>query len=84
MDKRWLVVVGGVSAVALFVSALPPCSTPLRAQAGCCKTRNALNAQWIKRADLAFAACRDFNQTRDSRDNVFEPSGLVWWDRACS
>lgn len=84
MRMRWLVLVGALSLGALVLSLLPPCSYPLLAQSGCCKTRSAPNAAWTKRLDLDFAACRAENQQRDKGDNLFEPTGLVWWDQKCS
>ncbi|MCI0546573.1 MAG: hypothetical protein L0027_04755 [Candidatus Rokubacteria bacterium] len=81
MGRRWLVLVGGWSLGALALSALPPCSAALRAQAGCCKTRNAAGAPWAKRPDLTLAACQDLNA--QDKDDLFEERGRVWWDRAC-
>jgi len=82
MRMRWIVLVGGLLLAALALSLLPPCSNPLMAQAGCCKMRRALNAPWTKRPDLTLAVCREQNAQRD-KDDLFEPTGLVWWDRAC-
>jgi hypothetical protein len=82
MRMRWFVLVGGLSLAALALSLLPPCSNPLMAQAGCCKMRSAGNAPWTKRPDLTLAACREQNTQKD-KDDLFEASGLVWWDRAC-
>ena len=82
MRMRWIVLVGGLFLAAFALLLLPPCSNPLMAQAGCCKMRPALNAPWIKRPDMTLAACREQNAQKD-RDDLFEPTGLVWWDRAC-
>jgi hypothetical protein len=79
---RRALLLAGLFLVALALSMLPPCSNPLSAQSGCCKTRNAPNAQWRKALDLTFAACRQANEQRDG-DDVFAQSGLVWWDRQC-
>jgi hypothetical protein len=81
MRMPWIVLVGGLFLAALGLSLLPPCSGPLLAQSGCCKTRQP-NGPWSKRPELTFAECRDLNQEQD-RDNVFEPTGRVWWDREC-
>jgi hypothetical protein len=82
MRMRWIVLVGGLLLATLALSLLPPCSNRLMAQAGCCKMRTALNAPWTKRPDLTLAACREQNAQKD-KDDLFEPTGLVWWDRAC-
>lgn len=82
MRMRWIVLVGGLSLAAFALLLLPPCSNPLMAQAGCCKMRPTLSASWIKRPDMTLAACREQNTQKD-RDDLFEPTGLVWWDRAC-
>jgi hypothetical protein len=73
-------------AVTLVVTALfsltPPYSRPLQAQSGCCKTRSAAAAAWVKQPELNFAACRAQNQPEG--DNIFEAAGLVWWDEGCT
>jgi len=79
---RWIVLVGALSLGAFALTMLPPCGNPLMAQAGCCKMRPALNAPGPSaRTDLA--ACREQNAQKD-KDDLFEPTGLVWWDRACA
>ena len=68
--------------VVLALSMSPPCSNPLSAQSGCCKTRTTPNTAWRKALDLTFPACRQLNEQRDG-DDVFAESGLVWWDSQC-
>ena len=47
---------------------------------GCCKQRTSANDPWYRTAsDLN--VCKDLNGT--DGDNIFEPSGKVWWDLAC-
>ncbi len=82
MKMGWAALVGGLSIGGIALSMLPPCTTVLMAQAGCCKVRSALNATWIVRPDLTLGACRDLNAQRD-RDDPFEEKGFVWWDRSC-
>jgi hypothetical protein len=84
MRTQWIALVGVMFLAALLLSLTPFCGNPLFAQSGCCKTRSTLSTPWAKRPDLTFAACRDLNQQQDRGDNIFEPTGLVWWDRGCS
>ena len=48
---------------------------------GCCMQRNSTNENWYANG-LNFWQCKQFNQHRDG-DDVFAPSGLVWWDVRC-
>lgn len=79
---RKALLLAGLLLAVLALSMSPPCSSPLSAQSGCCKTRGAPNAAWRKALDLTFGACRQLNQQRDG-DDVFAETGLVWWDRQC-
>lgn len=52
-------------------------------QAGCCKERDALSSRNWQKNGLNLPNCTQFNDKRD-RDNVFQPTGFVWWDGQCS
>ena len=82
MRIKWILLVGGLCVTLLAVSAWFPDGNRVLAQSGCCKVRSSTTGQWSKRLDLSFAACRDLNQQRDK--DIFQPTGLVWWDRSCS
>jgi hypothetical protein len=73
-----------VTLVVAAFSLTPPYSPPLQAQSGCCKTRPAASAPWVKRLDLNFAACTSENQQKDKDDNILDALGLVWWDEGCT
>ncbi len=52
-------------------------------QAGCCKVRDALSSRNWRPNGLSLQNCTKLNEKRDG-DNVFQPTGLVWWDKQCS
>lgn len=54
---------------------------PLFAVSGCCKKRNSYQASWTK-IGKNFAACKKLNTKKDG-DDVFDESGLYWWDQKC-
>jgi hypothetical protein len=47
---------------------------------GCCKQRPSYQGNWYKNG-LSYAKCKQQNE-RD-RDNIFDQSGLIWWDMRC-
>lgn len=52
------------------------------AASGCCKERKSKDSPWRKiKGDLD--SCKKRNDKKDDKDNVFKPSGSVWWDVAC-
>jgi len=53
---------------------------PLFAVSGCCKERNSYQARWAKNGKN-FAACKRLN--KKDGDDVFDESGLYWWDQKC-
>jgi hypothetical protein len=73
----------GLLLVVLALLVLPPSSTPLSAQSGCCKTRETIRDAWRKDLDLTFEKCRQLNEQRD-HDDLFAETGRVWWDRQCN
>jgi len=50
------------------------------AGSGCCKTRKSTDSPWRK-THTDFDKCK--KQNEDEKDNVFKPTGKVWWDAAC-
>jgi hypothetical protein len=83
MRMRHFAFIGIGALGALALSAISPCSRPL-AQSGCCKERSTITSRWNRRLDLNFTDCRNLNQQRDRGDNIFEQTGLIWWDRGCT
>lgn len=55
-------------------------SDTARANSGCCLKRDSERAPWTE-VGRDFAQCNDLNA--DEGDDVFAPSGLVWWDLDC-
>lgn len=53
---------------------------PLLAVSGCCKARKSYKGSWAKNGKN-FAACKRLN--KNDGDDVFEKSGLYWWDQKC-
>lgn len=79
-------VLGLVIFLALIIgpSAVPPCRVHVLAQPrGCCKERDSLSRRDWRQNSLSFENCRRLNDKRDG-DNVYQPTGLVWWDERCS
>ena len=58
-----------------------PCGNEAFAQAGCCMQRSSLDAAWRALRGVPLRECRERNE-RD-RDNVFDESGLIWWNVRC-
>jgi hypothetical protein len=51
-------------------------------QGGCCKQRSSVNTGWQKNG-LIFRDCDQANRRMDGGDNIFDPTGLIWWDSFC-
>lgn len=51
------------------------------AQSGCCKQRRSTGEPWYVNG-LNFGQCSNLNSQTDG-DNVYAPSGRVWWDQNC-
>jgi len=66
-------------------TAVPPYGVQALAQekAGCCKVRDALSSRSWRKNGLNYQSCTQLNDKTD-RDNVLQPTGLVWWDQQCS
>jgi hypothetical protein len=64
---------------------VPPCGIQALAQepAGCCKERDALSSRNWRNNGLNLQNCTRLNDKKDG-DNVYQPTGLVWWDGRCS
>ena len=77
--KMPVLVLGGVVAIALFSTTLP-CGNRVLAISGCCKERQTLNQPW-RTNGKNLNQCKAQNEI--DRDNVFDMSGLVWWDAKC-
>ncbi len=71
----------GLLLCAEAISVMLPCDSQLFAVSGCCKRRDSYRARWYK-TGTDFRACERSNRDVD-QDNVFDESGLVWWDVAC-
>jgi hypothetical protein len=54
----------------------------VHAQAGCCMQREATGGSWFE-IGRDLNQCRQFNAAQDSNDNVFEPTGFIWWNIRC-
>ena len=79
--NRILLVLSFLLLVTGFWAALP-CGNVLFAVSGCCKLRDSYNARWRIDKGMTFEACKADNDRKD-KDDVFEPSGFVWWDVQC-
>lgn len=75
--------VGSIVVFSMFVPELFSGSCDLLADpAGCCKQRPNINATTWTPNHLTFAACQQLNLALDN-DNIFQPTGRVWWDLQC-
>ncbi len=61
--------------------ATPPCDNEVFAQSGCCKERDSLDSPWKRQRGVGLSECKRSNES--DGDNVFDQSGLVWWDVRC-
>ena len=77
-----LVLILGVVLVASLFSAPLLCDKQALAISGCCKERASLNSDWRKQPGISINQCKRINKDKDG-DNVFDASGLVWWDVNC-
>jgi hypothetical protein len=77
--KNTIFVVGLAVLVAIFF-VVGFTSNPLFAVSGCCKERKSYKGGWSKNGK-SFAACKKLNNK--DRDDVFDESGLYWWDQKC-
>lgn len=50
------------------------------AKSGCCKVRNSPQHPWAK-IHNNFEQCKVSNS--DDGDNIYQSTGLYWWDRSC-
>jgi hypothetical protein len=74
--------VGSIVVFSMLVPELFSGSCDLLADpVGCCMQRPNTNAPW-KRNNLTFAACQQLNLALDN-DNIFRPTGRVWWSLQC-
>jgi hypothetical protein len=96
MKKTFIVVVLLFGIVTISIayagsttSAMSPSETKVQsshneilAASGCCKERKSKDSPWRKiKGDLD--SCKKRNDKKDDKDNIFKPSGFVWWDVAC-
>ena len=80
--KRSLLIVGLLLFVAVFSMTLSN-NNRLHAQSGCCKVRPTEETDW-SRIDNSLEECTKLNEELDGKEeNVFEKTGLVWWDVSC-
>jgi hypothetical protein len=52
------------------------------AQAGCCMQRQTTEGTWFE-IGRDLSQCQMLNTTRDSNDNIFQPTGYIWWNIRC-
>jgi hypothetical protein len=50
------------------------------AKSGCCKARQSTKNPWVK-VNKSFEDCQ--NASGDGGDQIYNGSGLYWWDRSC-
>ena len=81
---RKALLLAGLLLVVLALLMLPPSSTPLSAQSGCCKIRDDPDGRWRKALDLTFEQCRQRKKDIDHGGDLFAGTGRVWWDKDCS
>jgi hypothetical protein len=79
MKKISLII--GLLLIIIAILMVLPIGSQLMAVDGCCKQRNSYSENW-RRSRLNYPQCRQLNQQRDG-DNIFDQSGLVWWDVRC-
>jgi hypothetical protein len=72
----------GATAALVFIGARGVSDSPTLAAAGCCKQRAAQHDPWYDNG-MNFDQCKAANAKEDPPDNLFEPSGLIWWDVTC-
>lgn len=77
--KKIILIVGLSLLATIFLLTVTSGDRPL-AVSGCCKERSSYNVKWFKNK-MPFAKCK--KQNRKDGDDVFEKSGLIWWDMKC-
>ena len=77
--KKSIFVVGLAVLVAIFF-VVGFTNDPLFAVSGCCKERKSYKVGWSKNGK-SFADCKKLN--KKDGDDVFDKSGLYWWDQKC-
>lgn len=85
MRRRSLVIaalLGAAYPLTASLLAVTQADQKVLALAGCCKVRNTPNDPW-HRTNLTFDQCRARNDSVDRSHNIFDQSGLVWWDVTC-
>ena len=70
-------VLAGIAASSMML----PCGNNALAQAGCCMERSSVSAAWRMLRGRSLQECRRLNEK--DRDNVFDQSGLIWWNVDC-
>ena len=79
--KKLAFAVGALALGGAVLLAQTPCGSPAYAMSGCCKQRGSDDKRWrVIGRDLK--KCKRENARKD-QDNVFQPSGRVWWDSKC-
>ena len=53
-----------------------------RAQTGCCMQRASAGGSWFE-IGRDLNQCRELNAAQDNNDNVFQASGVIWWNIRC-
>ena len=79
MMKKIILIIGFSLLAATFLL-IANTGSNLFAISGCCKQRESFQKNWYRNG-VDFETCRDFNK-RDG-DDVFNESGLFWWDIGC-
>jgi hypothetical protein len=78
--KRGFLIIGFLLGATMF-SLTPRHPDQLFAVTGCCKGRESYWTSWYE-TKMNFKVCEDWNLKVDG-DDVFNESGLVWWDVVC-
>ena len=79
--KKALFVVGVLTFLTCILAFFSASSSVLADPAGCCMQRPDTNSAWV-RNQLNFSACQQLNQALD-HDDIFQPTGRVWWNVQC-
>ncbi len=79
MKKNVLLIIGLSLLAAIFLLTATS-GDRLLAVSGCCKERSSYKGRWFKN-EMPFAKCK--KQNGKDGDDVFEKSGLYWWDQKC-
>jgi hypothetical protein len=54
----------------------------LVARSGCCKARRTIEHPWA-RTSMSYEQCEAANANDPDGDNIYQSTGLTWWDRSC-